>query len=294
MPIRYPLLPVVGVLSLLATPLPTLPRSTSATTTSQTSSTGELPSREQFDSLIQADPIAALEAARLRYQREVRSYRTTMVKQERLGGVWQPAEEIDVLWRESPMAVRMVWKSGARKVLGTTVEGSLYVNGENGGKMTVWRPTALASFLRFYDVSPTDTQARAASRYAITESGLGHTLDRTTRAWATARGQGTGAIEYLGMQNHPKLDRPCYVLKRTCEPPELDRFQVSDAPRPAKEQPGEAIHTSTIYLDRDTWLQLGAELTGHDGTPLGHYYFRNLQLNPTLSAKDFTREAFGK
>ena len=251
---------------------------------------GGRPSAAEWEALLTTDPLAALQAARDRYEAEVTAVRMVMLKQERLGGTLEAQEVVDVLVREQPYAVRMVWRSGSRKVLGTAVEGTLYAAGENGGRITVWRPTAFASFLRHYDMSPTDGPARSASRYSLTEAGLGHTLNRTLAAWSYARERGPGSIAYLGLQPVPELDgKRCHVLRRTCTPPEGDRFLASDA-----EPSGEPFATATVALDPVTWLQVGAELRRADGELVGRYHFRDVTLNPTLAAKDFTREALTK
>lgn len=280
--------PGVALLTLALAPLP--PAGRSAQPPVAAAAAGERPSPTEWESLLTTDPVAALRAARDRYAAEATGVRMVMHKQERLGGVLQPPEVVDVLVRETPYAVRMIWRSGSRRVLGTAVEGTLYAAGENGGRMTVWRPTALASFLRYYDLSPTDAPARSASRYSLTEAGLGHTLNRTLAAWGRARERDRGTIAYLGCR--PVLDlagRPCHVLRRTCTPPEGDRFLTAD-PDPS----GDPFATATIYLDPETWLQVGAELRRADGELVGRYLFRDVQLNPTFTATDFTREALTK
>lgn len=280
-------LPAVAVLTLALAPRPPVEHPTPVVAVV---TAGERPSPTEWESLLTTDPVAALQAARDRYAAEVTGVRMVMHKQERLGGVLHPPEVVDVLVRETPYAVRMVWRTGSRKVLGTAVEGTLYAAGENGGRMTVWRPTALASFLRFYDLSPTDAPARSASRYSLTEAGLGHTLGRTLAAWGRARDGGHGTIDSLGCRPIPDLaGRPCHVLRRTCTPPEGDRFLTAD-PDPS----GDPFATATIYLDPETWLQVGAELRRADGELVGRYLFQHVQLNPTLTANDFTREALAQ
>ena len=288
MVLRSLAVPAVAALTLALAPLPRPDRPPAVTPLTAAPAGGERPSVAEWESLVAADPVAALSAARDRYAAEVTGVRMVMLKQERLNGELQPPEVVDVLLRESPYAVRMLWRSGSRKVLGTAVEGTLYAAGENAGRMTVWRPTAFASFLRYYDLSPTDAPARSASRYSLTEAGLGHTLGRTVAAWGRA---GTpGAIDYLGCHESPDFGgRRCHVLRRTCTPPEGDRFLTAD-PEPS----GDAFATATITLDAETWLQVGAELRRADGELVGRYHFRDVVLNPPLTATDFTRDALAR
>ncbi|MGL6076477.1 MAG: DUF1571 domain-containing protein [Fimbriiglobus sp.] len=281
---RYLSLPIIGAITLWVTPLPE-PSTFPSKSSPPVVQIQEIPTSTEFETLLRTSPYAALEAARARSAREAGKYRVTMVKQERLAGVWHPEEEIDMLWRAEPLAVRMIWKRGSRKVLGTAVEGSLYIAGQNG-KMTVWRPTALASFLRLYELAPHESQARAAARYAINEASFTHTLDRCLLAWKQGR------IEYHGIETHPEIRRPCHKLERTCPAPELDRFLASDPPRDASKHPQETFAKVTLWLDTETWLPLGSELMQSNGQPLGRYFFRNLEWNPTITATDFTPAAF--
>ena len=289
MVLRLLAVPAVALLALALAPPPPAERTSHVQTPAVATPCGR-PSAAEWEALLTADPLAALQAARDRYAAEVTGVRATLLKQERLGGALQPPEVVELLVREQPFAVRLLWVSGSRKVLGNAVEGVLYAAGENGGRMTVWRPTAFVNFLRFTDVSPTDGTARSAARYSLAEAGLGHTLNRTLSAWSYARERGPGTIAYLGCRPAPELGgRRCHVLRRTCTPPEGDRFLSTD-PEPS----GDPFATATVFLDPETWVQVGAELRRADGELVGSYYFRDVVLNPTFTAKDFTREGLAK
>jgi hypothetical protein len=237
------------------------------------------------------DPVGVLADALTRFRGSVRGYTATLHKQERTGGTLHPPEVVRVAVREEPYAILMRWTSGARGPLGTPVEGSLFVAGVNAGRMTVWRPAARLAPLRQMTVDPTDTAARAASRYAITEAGLGHALERTRRSWAAAKQAGTLQAEHLGRKRVPELDRECVVLRRTSATPQLDPFQAGDpAPDPAR-RPADAFTTVTVMLDPDTGAQLGSVLTRADGESVGRYFFRDFVANPTFPADQFTPAA---
>src|SRR5262245_3327735 len=77
------------------------------------------------DALPDKDPVAFLTRCLERYnQRGIKGYRLTMQKQERLGGVLHPTEEIDVYFREQPHSVLMKWVKGQR-----LASRALYVEG---------------------------------------------------------------------------------------------------------------------------------------------------------------------
>jgi hypothetical protein len=286
MVLRLLALPAVAAAALTLSPRPEPARKPAAKQPAPAA--GVALDRAEWGVLLAADPVAALRASRARYTATVNGFRCVLVKQERLDGVLHPSEVIDVLARERPYAVRMVWREGARRVMGVAVQGTLYAAGEDAGRMTVWRPDALASFLRFYHLDPAGSQARGASRYGLTEAGLGQTLDRTIAAWGRAQARGD-RIEHLGLVGVPELGgKRCYALRRVCSPPETDRFLVAD-PAPA----GEQFDAATIILDPQTQFQVGAEVS-RGGAVVGRYFLRDVQINPTLTATDFTQAAFGK
>ena len=250
-----------------------------------------------FAELAHTDPVALLEASVRRYRAEVRGFRATLHKQERLAGTLYPPEVLKVSVRESPYAARMLWESGARAVkvggisLGT-VEGVLYAAGENHGAMQVWRPGAL--FAPVAGVPPTGDQAKAGSRYAITEAGLGAAADRTRRAWAAARDRGQLRVEFLGTKPVSEVGgRVCHVIRRTCESPEVDAFLASD-PTPDPAGSPDAFTTVTVMIDAETWLQVGSELRRADGELVGAYFFRDVELNPAFGPDEFKPAGFEK
>ena len=69
-------------------------------------------------------------------------------------------------------------------------------------------------------------------------------------------------------------DRLCYALRRTCAEPEED--QVTEV---------------TIYIDKETWFQIGSVLKAEDGKLIGEYIFRDIHLNPTFKPNQFERSA---
>lgn len=244
-----------------------------------------------LQTLARTDPVALLDAARRRFRSEVRTYRTKLAKQERIDGTLHPPEVVRVVAREEPYAVLMRWESGQRAVLGTPVEGILFAAGANGGKMTVYRPAARLAFLQTIDVGPTDASARSAARYAVTEGGLGHAVERTYRAWAEAQRIGALQTEYLGTRSVPEAGGAvCHVVRRTC-PPQLDPFLMSEKPADPARHPADAFTSITVMIDARTAAQVGSELRRADGELVGAYYWHDLELNPTLPADQFTRAA---
>jgi hypothetical protein len=46
-----------------------------------------------------------------------------------------------------------------------------------------------------------------------------------------------------------------------------------------------------VYIDKDTWLQIGSVLKDKDGKLLGEYIFRDIRLNPTFKPEQFQKAA---
>ena len=250
-----------------------------AATVAESVGEGRVPSATEFEALVKSDPIAALDASLARYKRDVRGYRCILQKQECLGRKLGKVEVIRHAVREEPFAVYMFWEEGAGSAAAT-----LYVRGENGGRMKVKTTYFLET-----NTDPNGLIARGSSRYSIEDAGIFHGTLRTLRAWKAARDRGEWQVEYLGRQKLPELGRECYALKRTCNPPDVDNFRMADLERrdPAQ-HPLEAFTTITIYLDCETWLQTGSVLTKADGSLMAAYYFRDVKINPAFEADQFT------
>ena len=106
--LRFVILAAVCLAASPAAPVP-LRITAEAERLPQFDASGTLPSQKEFEKLVTTDAIAALKASITRGQREVRGYRTTFLKQERIGGTLHEPEEIAVAFREEPFAVHMQW-----------------------------------------------------------------------------------------------------------------------------------------------------------------------------------------
>ncbi|HET6575022.1 MAG TPA: DUF1571 domain-containing protein [Fimbriiglobus sp.] len=250
---------------------------------------------DELDELAKTDPVALLDALRRRAA-GLHGYKATLVKRERINGKLYDEEVIRTWVRAQPYSVLMLWDEGAREVLGTATEGTLFVAGENNGKIKVWRPTA--RFLpKLLDIHPTDphSPARSASRYAITEGGLLHAPERTYRAWADVKAKGRLHTRYEGKRKVDEVGgRVCHVITRTADPPTIDPFQMTEPPPDPSGRPADTSKSVTLYIDAETWLQLGSRIINPAGELVGEYYFKDVELNPQFAPDQFTPSAFRK
>jgi hypothetical protein len=217
------------------------------------------------------DPVAFLQKCLDRYDvQHIQGYRCVFQKQERVGGVLQPSEVMDAAFRTQPFSVFLRWIQGTRRAA-----SMLFVEGANDNQMLI-RPAGLAgSFVNVVARDPEGTDARQAGRYTVKEFGLRNAAARSLRDWKAAQKKGTLKVHYLGVRKVRELgDRLCYTLRRTCPTPEQD-----------------GLTEVTLYIDKETWFQVGSVLKGEKGKLLGEYLFRDIQLNPKFKPNQFERSA---
>ncbi len=267
-----------------------------------------LPEAEAFlRLLLDHQPVEALEKCLARYQREVRHGMTaTLLKKERIYGQPPPPQEpvqevIDLAVRgdvpdesgRTHIQVRMIWREGARQVLGSPVRGVLFVEEQGGGKdkILTYRPQALLRPEHY--IALNDVSARSSSRYCVRDAGLYRGMLRTYTVWKQRQQAGRLQVRYLATEAVDFLDgRVCHILERNCPEPEVDPFEIGGTPniRPGDQPADLGVVRVRIYLDAERWLQLGSELYRADGHLLASYYFRNVNLEPTFAPDEFTPE----
>jgi hypothetical protein len=218
------------------------------------------------------DPIKFLEMCLERYRKEVKSYGLIMYKQERIGGRLNEPEEIRVCFKEHPHSVYFQWLKGARKA-----ERALYVEGKNDGKMLA-RPNGKIARLVAGDVAVRDVDgpdAKQSGRYTLAQFGLKKATERMLATWKRMRAKGLLKVEYLGLFEVPEAgNRSCYKYHAHYGEPTDD-----------------GVTDLTVYIDKETWLQVGSVLEGKDEMLIGAYFFRDIKLNATLPPNQFTRSA---
>jgi hypothetical protein len=242
-----------------------------------------LPESGELVRIAREDPTAFLEHCLRRYQRTVQGYTATLIKQECLGGQLQPRETIELTYFGMPHSVLLRWVEGQR-----LARAALYVEGENRGPghngtvkslMLVQPAGTIGRLVKVVTRDPDGPEARQSGRYSLPQVGLANATLRTWASWKAAQTKGQLTVEYLGEAVCAEAgNRLCYKLRRTkYHKPEED-----------------GVAELTIYIDKETWLQVGSELKGLDGQLIAAYYFANIELNPSFSPNVFGRETFVK
>ena len=220
-----------------------------------------------LDDLAKNKPVEFLEASLDKYDKEVKGYRLLFLKQERVKDKLRPAEKIIIHFREEPFSVHFHWLEGIELARAT-----MYVKGANDDKLVV-RTNLPGGFRGPILKFPVDApSAKATSRFPITEFGFRHAAKNTLKSMHDAQKRDKLNLKYEGIKLLKQVNRLCYVFVRDpYDPPEDD-----------------GIAKMTVYVDMESLLHVGYELRDIKGETIADYYFRDIELNPTFSEKQFT------
>lgn len=210
-----------------------------------------------------------------RYQSEVRDYRCTFVKQERIKGRLTAVQEIEVLFRREPHSVFMKWKINPDKVKRALwIDHPSHVD-KSGRKVARIEPAgAIArAFVSEVQRPIHSDEARELSRRSLDEFGFGSTFHLLMTYNEVARQKGVLDFRYVG---EGEIDgRKTFVLERTL-PFTGEGGAFPDA-------------LMRLHLDQEWLLPTAvysyADRAGRD--LLGSYVMRSVVLNPGLSDSDF-------
>ncbi|MBM4070719.1 MAG: DUF1571 domain-containing protein [Planctomycetes bacterium] len=226
--------------------------------------------QQAIEDLIRRDVPAFLQMCIDRYDAEVKAYSAIMQKRERVFSRLLPTEVVETHFREQPFSVFMNWRQGVGMA-----QRTLYVHGENGNRMLA-RPSGLLGNLGVFARDVDSREIKAAGRYIVTEFGMKLGTVRSLKPMLEARKRNALHVRYDGLYRVPETgDRLCYKIVRTpYDPPE-----------------DEGVNELTIYIDTETWLQVGSVLKDARGELIAEYYFRDIRLDPKFSQNQFSRSA---
>jgi len=215
------------------------------------------------------EPLRLIAEARKAYL-EVKDYKCTFIKRERINGKLQAENIIAMQFRVKPFSVFLDWQA-PRDLVGMQ---ACYVAGRNKGQMRV-HSTGVAAILGFVSIDLNDSQVMEHSRHAITEAGFGNLIDRFGQNFETAKKKSKAEVKIATYEyNH----RRCIRIETTYADPKT-------AP--------DAVWRTILYLDKETHLPVRCECydAPRDGAKEGEliemYSFVNVQLNPGLADEVF-------
>jgi hypothetical protein len=227
-----------------------------------------------LENLLHSQPVVFFEMCLDRYKQEVQGYSLLFRKRERINGKLYPAEKdkyetVAVDFREKPFSVYFNWVQEAK-----IAQKVLYVEGQNNGMMLA-RPKGLLSFA-LVSREVNGAEAKSSGRYTIDQFGLFFATQRVVDNMRRAEARGKLFVEYQGLVTLAEVgNRPCYkFVRKPYDPPEE-----------------EGVNELVLFVDQETWLQVGSILRDREGNLIAEYFFSDIRLNPEFSEKQFTRGA---
>jgi len=236
-----------------------------------------LPSNARMAELAKEDPIQFLIWCEHKYDRTiVEGYSMKMQKQERIEGKLGQVEEARVHFREKPHSVFVTFDKG-----GGVVKSVLYVEGENqilsnGESKSALVIRSVIPGLKLQERDPEGKDALKSARFPLTQFGLKKGLQRTRKTWEVAREKNDLKVNYLGIEKLPQAgNRDCYKFTRPY-------YATPD---------DDGVADLTIWIDAETWYQVGILAKTREGEIVGEYYFHDIEKIDQFGPDQFTRKA---
>lgn len=188
----------------------------------------------------------------------MKTYKVTMIRQERVGGTLQPEETVVLNLQREPRAVRLEWPEGPQK--GREV---LFAEGSHGGLIHV-KLANLPGVLPRMSFAPNNPMVTRNSRHPIQEAGFEGILLNIEKA-LTADQSTKGQLWYAGVTPCPDLKQATHEIRRLT---------------PSGED-------WTVRLDTQSLTPVLVIAQDQKEGLLEYYKFQDTQANPTeLAAAD--------
>ena len=191
----------------------------------------------------------------------IHDYTALFLKRERIKGIIQPLETIELRFQE-PFKVYLAWRQPyAGRVI-------TYVEGENDNKIRV-NPGGILRLLRL-SLDPSSKLAMRNSHHSIRRIGLANTIGLIMQQYQRGTQEGKITIHFRG---HDEVDkRPAYHVELVSLADNTDGYYA---------------YRSEIWIDKEYYLPTRLHIYDWDNQLYEHYEYHQLRLNPHLG-----REAF--
>jgi hypothetical protein len=208
------------------------------------------------------DPVKLLAGMEAAYAM-VRDYTARFERQERVGGALRPREEIFLKFKR-PGRIYLKWLSGPSRG-----REAILAEGDRGRKAVIHEPGVLSGFFTLL-LDPDHPRVMRESRHPITDVGIGRLIeligDNARRA--LARGELALVSRGEGEEDGRRVKRVEAILPR-------------DASK------GYYCYRLLLFVDAERALPVRAMIYDWDDRLIGDYSYRELSLNPGLSAEEF-------
>lgn len=230
--------------------------------------------RAELVETVKQDPLRLIQLAHEKYDRDIRDYGCTLVKQEFVQGRLSPVQVVNVRYRRSPQSVYLFFKENADRA-----KRALYVDSpefvdKSGQRVARIEPNGIARLLVSEVTRPIHgEEARAASRRYMDEFGFEATLEAFDEFNSLASRNGHLKIQYVSEGTIE--GRPTFVIVRHL-PYDGPNGVYPDA-------------KLLVHFDQEWLLPVAMySYADHDGRQLlGSYVFTNIYLNPGFTDEDF-------
>jgi hypothetical protein len=238
--------------------------------------------QQQLERQLQAEPLTALKSLLADYEREVRDYRCTFIKKERVNGTLRHEQTIQAKFKEDPFSVHLNWTALGDSLAQQAIFVEGKWTGDGGEKLAQVQPAGLIKVLAkrvAQDIH--GSSAKKASRKFIDAFGVANSLRMIIEYSQKAYERGELQLKYMGAGEI--AGRPTFVIERRLP------FTGEDGEYPDK--------LLIVHIDQEYGVPAAAMAyssdTPSDETLLGSYLWTDLQLNVGLADADFEPEANG-
>lgn len=261
-----------AVLSILACVTSTGPAVSQAKPTAQSASYSTANTRPIDRTVTSHDPIALLEQALIRCDRDIRDYECVFERQERINGELLPTQRVKVAYNDDPRTVHMVWLEDNGQV-----RQAWYADGENlsdeGETQVVIEPAGkvLRALAPPIELDPNGDIALRTSRFGINQFGFRVTLERILDGVHRFGADGVMQIAYVGEGQID--DRPTHVIVRRLP------YTGPDSPYPEAKL--------IVHLDQEWLVPVAIYCYADAGEQelIGRYVTTQIKLNTGWRAK---------
>jgi len=220
----------------------------------------------RIEDLAKTDHIALLKWSMETYQKRVRDYTGTFLKQERIKGKLKKTEQIAIMFKEKPFSIFMKWEENAG-----SGDRMLFVEGSNDNQMLV-HPTGLWAWIKSVKRDPHGADAKKAALRTCDQFGFYRSMKSLVELYETAQKRGDLKIRSLGKTRIG--GRPCIALE-----PILPNNKKYPYPR------------TVVEIDIEYLLPVSVTMYDGQNQLIGRYVFNNLKFNNGLTNAQFTPKA---
>ncbi len=225
----------------------------------------------ELERLAREDPLGLIRLAQQSYQKSVRDYTCTFIKQERINGRLRKPETIVVRFKETPFSVLMNWQKPKGRVAKL-----LYVE-KDGNRTILVRPSGLiGAVFNTVHVDIDNPRLKKSSLRTPAGFGFGRILAGMVKTYSKAQKNGDLFLEHQGTEVQD--GRECLVLLR-----KLPMDKGYDTLYPVL----------YIYLDKEYLLPTKMEGFDTAGDLIGSYRYLDVRFNRGLTDELFSPRANG-